>query len=60
MKFDYKPKKDGYNDLRGLVKEMRDNNVKILKDTGGEITIKGGRKYSLYDGQIIISESGKS
>lgn len=55
----YAPKKEKYNDLRSLVKEMQANKVKILSDDGGSITIKGGHKYTLYDGQIVVSNAGK-
>ena len=54
----YEPKKKRYNDLRTLAKEMQDNKVKVLKDDGCSITIKGGVKYSLFDGEIVVS-SGK-
>ena len=55
----YEPKKEKYNDLRALVKEMQADKVKILSDDGGSITIKGGHKYTLYDGEIVVSNGGK-
>ena len=55
----YEPKKKRYTDLRALAKEMQDNKVKILKDDGGTITIKGGVTYRLFDGEIVVSTGKK-
>ena len=53
MKGIYQPKKEKYNDLLSLAKEMADAGVKGVLFNGHQIVVKG-TKYSLYDGKITV------
>ena len=53
MKGTYQPKKEKYNDLLSLAKEMADAGIKGVLFNGHQIVVKG-TKYSLYDGKITM------
>lgn len=57
MKEAYQPKKEKYNDLRTLVKEMHDAGVKPIVFDGHKVTTNKA-KYTLYDGKVTIVPMG--
>ena len=48
----YQPKKQKYNDLVTLAKEMADAGVKGVLFNGHQI-LTNGAKYTLYDGKVV-------
>ena len=49
----YQPKKEKYNDLVSLAKEMVDAKVKGVLFNGHQILTNDG-KYTLYDGKVTM------
>ena len=52
----YQPKKQKYNDLVTLAKEMADAGVKGVLFNGHQILTNDG-KYTLYDGKVVTVPS---
>lgn len=49
----YQPKKQRYNDLRSLYKEMKENGHKVQNFDGMKIYTKKAN-YGLVDGTVVI------
>ena len=49
----YLPKKEKYNDLTSLVKEMYDAGVKPIVFDGHKVTTNDA-KYTLYDSKVTV------
>ena len=54
----YQPKKERYNDLTSLVKEMTDAGEKMVIFDGHKVTTNDA-KYTLYDGKVTVISLGQ-